>query len=182
MKITLEPLETRDIDTPGYSFYLKSAPGKIQVQIDGEADDLEAGQGVPSNGHQFKNLRVKNLESTVQTIEYTVASNNRGLIDNQISGTINARQTPANTVTAGTTMQTDLATNAGTVIVAGNANRARLQLQADDNNVGAFWIGSTNGGKGIKLTAGGVYDEAITGDLNVTGDTNGDLLYMAEVV
>lgn len=178
MRITLQPNETREIGKAGYSVYIMDAPGLIEVTIDNESEELQAGQGIPSNGVMFESVRLVNVESIVQTIDLHIASNNRGIISNRLSGQVLTQEQAADTLNG--LAQLPIDGNAQTI--AGNLNRKRLILMAGQANAGVIWIGSAVTGQGIPLPAGGVYEGGVSGDLDVIGSNAGDLLNVAEVV
>jgi len=66
--------------------------------------------------------------------------------------------------------------------IAANVNRKEIIIQADDNNVGAIWVGSNVTAKGHKLTAGSVTVLEVNGAIDVFADNVSDKLNLSEVV
>ena len=66
--------------------------------------------------------------------------------------------------------------------IAANVNRKEIIIQADDNNVGAIWVGSNVTAKGHKLTAGSVTVLEVNGVIDVFADNVNDKLNLSEVV
>lgn len=61
-----------------------------------------------------------------------------------------------------------------------NLARKKIVVRAHPNNMGSVWI-AASAGNGIELTPGAVFDEAITGRVYTTADTNGDKVQAYEV-
>lgn len=178
MRVTLQPNETRTIEKAGYSVYILEAPGLVEVTIDNETEELQAGQGIPSNGVMFESVRLVNLENVPQTIDLHIASNNRGIVSNRLSGQVKTQEQAVDTLNG----LAQLVITGAAQSVAGNLDRKRLVLMADQGNAGVVWIGSGVVGLGLPLPAGGIYEGPIAGALDLIGTSAGDLVNLAEVV
>lgn len=178
MRIKLEANETRTVEKAGYSIYILDAPGVVEVTIDNESEELQSGQGIPSNGVMFHSVRLVNVEAVAQTIELHIASNNRGIISNRLSGSVKTEEQAAD----GFSGLPEIAITGAAQSIAGNLNRAQLLIVAGQENAGVVWLGSSIAGQGIPLPAGGIYEGRISGELALIGAAPGDVLNVAEVV
>lgn len=178
MRIRLEPNETRTVEKAGYSVYILDAPGVIEVTIDNESEELQAGQGIPSNGVMFKSVRLVNVEAVAQTIDLHIASNNRGIISNRLAGSVLTSEQAADTFNG----LPEVAITGAAQTIAGNLNRRQLLIVADQGNAGVIWIGTSVAGVGIPLPPGAIYEGRLSGELELIGTNAGDVLNVAEVV
>lgn len=178
MRIKLEPNETRNVEKAGYSVYILEAPGLVEVSIDNESEELQAGQGIPSNGVMFTSVRLVNLESVAQTIDLHIASNNRGITSNRLAGEVKTTEQAA----ASFNGLPEIAITGAAQTLAGNLNRKQLLVVADQGNAGIIWIGSSVAGVGIPLPAGAIYEGRVSGEVALIGTSAGDVLNVAEVL
>jgi len=85
-------------------------------------------------------------------------------------------------IKAGVTGLPQLVFDVNAKSIAANANRKEVLIQADDDNVGAIWIGTSVTAKGYKLTAGSVTVLEVNGVIDVFADNVNDKLNLSEVV
>jgi hypothetical protein len=146
---------------------------KVRIKSDNAGSvDLELEQGQSAKLERFNSLRVLNETNADQTVVLAIGMGK--LDDARTRGEVSLT---ANQSAVGLPKLTVSGAN----MIAANAERARLDLYASESNTAPIFIGSNDGSRGIPLLAGGVYQIAVTGDLDVWASGSQEL-YAIEII
>lgn len=190
MEITLQPGEDKTLSLVGFGFYVVNASGPLKVElreIDAQVDQsavLMPGQGL-QGVNRFEGVRVKNLHDEAQTVEIYVGP--RAFIDNRtvgdiaVSGGVVVTNVLTPVTIANPTALTAAAPHTVAAVpavhtIAADTARRYLMLKAAPANAGVIWIGGT-AGQGIPIFAGETVVLSGGHEVEMIGDTTGDILY-----
>lgn len=169
--IDIQANEVQTVFVNGSFIRFETLSGNVVVSTD-NGDRIVMSQGKAVNIEPFTWVQIESTISQSVTIEIGFGS----VQSNELSGNVSVKSGASFTGLNPKTFN-----GVDSQSVAADATRKEIHFMADPNNAGQIFIGATSASKGIPLQPGQTYIIQCSDSISLFGDTNGDVLWIAEV-